>query len=223
MFGSRKICLVGLPGIGSVGKVAVDYISNALEGRKVRSFYSDGFPPHVLVDKGVSRPLQIDLKVTSSGILTVTGDAQPIEVLGMYRLAGEILEAVRSEDVTDIIAMAAYVGKVEESVVGAATDLTLTKEIEEEGVPLLRNGVIGGLNGLLAGMTPLYGMSGLCLLGATSGELPVDIKAAWNLLEVAKRVLNLDISLDSLASLAEEEGAPFEDLSPPDDFNISYR
>ncbi len=200
MFSSGIICIGGLPGVGSVGKIAADYLSTALECSTIKPFYSKGFPPQVMVSNGLTELFRAELKVPKdrNNMYILCGDAQPLEIMEMYSLAEDILKAVKSQKVTDFITLAAYVGDSKEKVVGAASDSELATELERCGIPKLRNAAIGGINGLLAGLSPLYGIRGYCLLGITSGEEVVDIKAAKNLLEAAERLLELDISIDGL-------------------------
>jgi proteasome assembly chaperone (PAC2) family protein len=206
MFESRNICIGGLPGIGSVGKVAADFLAKNLECTTIKPFLSDGFPAQVMVSEGQASLLQVELKVPKDkkNLLILSGDAQPVDVKDMYFLAGEILETVKSYNVTDFITLAAYVGESGEKVVAAASDLELIEHLQKSGFAILRNGSIGGLNGLLAGLAPIYGMRGYCLLGTTSGNDPVDLMAAKNLLQALKTLLALEISLDDLVLSVEE-------------------
>ncbi len=219
MFESRIICIGGLPGIGSVGKVAADYLATALECSTVKPFFSSGFPPQVVVLDGVTQLLHAELKAPRDrkDIFILSGDAQPLEVVGMYSLAGEILEAVRKEGVTDVIALAAYVGDSREKVLGAASDVETAAALEAHGIPLLRGGAIGGLNGLLAGLAPLHEMRGFCLLGTSTGSDPVDIKAATNLLEAINSLLRLDLDISLMLIEDEPEAAA------PEEADMNYR
>lgn len=200
MFTSGTICIGGLPGIGSVGKVAADFLATVLECNTIKPFFSHGFPAQVVVSDGLASLLHAELKSPKNrdGLFILSGDAQPQDVREMHALAVEILEAARDLKVMDMITLAAYVGDKKEKVVGAASDLETAMKLESCGIPLLRSGAIGGINGLLAGLAPLYGMHGICLLGTTSGEDPFDIKAAKNLLEAILPLLDLDVSLDAL-------------------------
>jgi len=205
MFSSCSVCIGALPGLGSVGKVAADYLTTALECEPVKSFFSKGFPAQIMVSDGLAYLLQAELKAPKDreGLLIFSGDAQPLEIREMYLLAGEVLEEARSRGSTDFIALAAYVGEAENKVLGAASDSDAARQLEAAGLPLLRSGAIGGLNGLLAGLAPLYGMRGFCLLGTTTGEEPVDLRATRNLLQILLPLLDLDITLEDL---------PFEEL-----------
>ncbi len=134
----------------------------------------------------------------------LSGDTQPLDVVGMHELAGNILEAVHAKGVTDVITLAAYVGDTDEMILGAATDPESAAALENSGIPLLHSGAIGGLNGLLAGLAPLYGMRGFCLLGTSTGADPVDILAATNLLEAIIKLFHLDIDISLMEPMTEE-------------------
>jgi uncharacterized protein len=213
MFSSGTICIGGLPGVGSVGKIAADYLVTSLECSTFKVFYSRGFPAQVMVIDGLADLFRAELKVPKdrSNMYLLSGDAQPLEIKEMYSLAGDILEAARSLKVTDMITLAAYVGESKEKVVGAASDPDMVQELEKNHIPILRSGAIGGINGLLAGMSPLYGIRGYCILGTTSGEELVDIAASRNLLEATCSLLGLDIALDGLNIEESEEVYCYQD------------
>ena len=206
MFESRFICICGLPGIGSVGKVATDYLATALECSTIIPFFSHSFPPQVMVSGGLAKLMNAQLMRTKEkeNLLILSGDAQPLDVVGMYELAGNILQAIKDQGVTDVITLAAYVGDTDESVLGTATDVDSATALSECKIPLLRSGAIGGLNGLLAGMAPLYDLRGFCLLATSSGSDPVDIRAANNLLCAINELLHLDIDITLMEPEIEE-------------------
>jgi len=214
MFDSSVICIGGLPGIGSVGKVAADYLATALECSTAKHFFSKGFPAQVVVTGNVTSLLHAELKAMKNrdDLFVLSGDAQPLEIKEMYCLAGDILEYARSQKVTDIITLAAYVGDSKDKVMGAASNPETAVELQKSGIALLRSGSIGGLNGLLAGLAPLYGMRSFCLLATTSGENPVDLRAARNLLEVILPLVGVDISLEGLAAEEPEEVPKCEEM-----------
>jgi proteasome assembly chaperone (PAC2) family protein len=206
MFESRFICICGLPGIGSVGKVATDYLATALECSTILPFFSRSFPPQVMVSDGLAKLMHAQLMrpKEKERLFILSGDAQPLDVLGMHELAGNILQSIKKEGVTDVITLAAYVGETKESILGTATDSDSAAALSEQSIPLLRSGAIGGLNGLLAGMAPLYDLRGYCLLATSSGADPVDIRAASNLLGAINELLHLDIDITLLQPVTEE-------------------
>jgi len=105
------------------------------------------------------------------------------------------------------------VGETNETVQGTATDLDSVTALGECKIPLLRSGAIGGLNGLLAGLAPLYDLRGFCLLATSSGADPVDIQAATNLLGALNELLHLDIDITLMEPAIEElEEAPTQEV-----------
>lgn len=207
MFESRFICICGLPGIGSVGKVAADFLATSLQCSSIKPFFSSSFPPQVMVSEGLAALMHSELMRPREreNLLILSGDAQPLDVPGMHELAGELLQAIKEQGVTDVITLAAYVGETEQDVLGAATDPNCAAQLVERNIPLLKSGAIGGLNGLLAGLAPMYGLRGICLLATTSGSEPVDLAAATKLLAAIKELLNLDLDLTMLSPFGEEQ------------------
>ncbi|OQB22397.1 MAG: PAC2 family protein [Euryarchaeota archaeon ADurb.Bin190] len=117
-----------------------------------------------------------------------------------------------------MITLAAYVGETEDEVLGAATDPDCAAALTENNISLLKSGAIGGLNGLLAGLAPRYGLRGICLLATTSGSEPVDIAAAGRLLAAIKELLNLELDLTVLSPFAEEQ-----EIEAPSEIDMNYR
>jgi len=173
-----------------------------------------------MVGDGVAQLLHAELQLPKSqdNLLVLTGDAQPTGAQDMYSLAGEILEAAKSLGADEIVALAACVGDRSEKVVGVSSDMDGIKDLEKAGIPVFRNGAIGGINGLLAGMAPFYGLRGYCLLGTTSGDDLIDLRAISNLLDAIKKVLDLDLPLQVLPA-TEEHGKP----SSFEEMDMNYR
>ncbi|NYT09179.1 MAG: proteasome assembly chaperone family protein [Methanosarcinales archaeon] len=219
MFQNRFICICGLPGIGSVGKVAADFLATSLQCSTINPFFSSSFPPQVMVSEGLAELMHCELMRPreKENILILSGDAQPLDVVGMHELAGEILQVIKEQGVTDVITLAAYVGEAEENVLGAATDPELAAALAENDIPLLKDGAIGGMNGLLAGLAPMYGLRGFCLLATTSGSEALDLAATANLLAAIKELLGLDLDLSLL-----EPTAPEQEEQSASDIDMNY-
>jgi proteasome assembly chaperone (PAC2) family protein len=150
-------------------------------------------------------------------IFVLSGDTQPLDVQGMYQLAGEILQAIESEGVTDVITLAAFVGDATAKILGSATDPESAAILHDSGIPLLRSGAIGGMNGLLAGLAPLYNMRGYCLLGTSSGADLIDIAAATNLLYAIRDLFKLDLDFSMMESILDEPDEPV-----PEEVDMNY-
>lgn len=143
----------------------------------------------------------------------------------MNRLAGEILSELRGMGVRDVVTLAAYVGAVHEKVVGTATDAAGVELLKSAGIAVMPSSIIGGMNGIIAGMAPLYSLRGFCILGTTSGDKLVDLNAARNLVLSLKNLLQIDIDVSQLEIEEEEEeeviGAP--EIEERADEDMIYR
>ncbi|MCX8206788.1 MAG: PAC2 family protein [Methanothrix sp.] len=225
MLFERKVAVVSFPGIGSVGKVAVDYLISYMNSRMIMTLPFSGFPPQVLIQEGVARLFTLDVFFPEGrdDIILLTSDAQPLEVLGMNRLAGEILRELREMGVKDVVTLAAYVGAVHENVVGTATDVAGLDLLKNAGIAVMPSSIIGGMNGIIAGMAPLYGLRGFCILGTTSGDRLVDLNAARNLLLSLKKLLQMEIDVSQLEIEEEEEEAEEPEVEECEDEEMLYR
>jgi proteasome assembly chaperone (PAC2) family protein len=112
-------------------------------------------------------------------------------------LTHQILGTSRELGVKKVITAAAYVlspGEERKPVVGAGSSPESVEWLRENGVEVLKGGIIVGMNGLLPCLSPLLGMEGVCLLGTTKGGL-ADPEATKNILQVLSKMLDLEIDL----------------------------
>lgn len=215
------ILIAGLPGIGLVGKIAVEHLIDELDAMGICKIYSFSFPAQVeLNNQGVIKLIEVqvyfwDAKSPNKNIILLTGDTQPQDSQGSYELAETILELASKYGVREVYTMAAYMtGRHPEQprVFVAATDLNILNRIlkRAEAIPMT-GGSITGLNGLLIGLAKLYNMSGACLLGETSGYV-ADPGAAKAVLETLAKVLGLQIDTAELEEKAKETSRFIRDL-----------
>ena len=109
----NPIGIIGLPGIGLVGKLAVETIIEHAKPTKIADVYSLDFPPRVIVDEnGIARFLKTEIylwKRDEQDVIIVTSDAQPQSLEGQFSYAKEISEFFKTLGVKMIIACAANV------------------------------------------------------------------------------------------------------------------
>lgn len=208
----EPILIVGLPGVGNVGKLAVEHIIHELGAKKFTSVYSKHFPPQVFVnDNGGIRLVSNDLYYVKNkkDMILLTGDYQGITPEGQYDLASAILNIIGDLGVKRIYTLGGYnTGRITDKlrVFGAVTDKSLTKEYKKFGVvfaPGEPGGGIIGASGLLIGLGRLRGIPGVCLMGETSGYL-VDPKSSRAVLMVLQKILDIKISLEELNVRAKQ-------------------
>ena len=206
----NPVLIEGLPGVGNVGKLAMDHFIKETGAEKLAEIYSKHFPPQVLVgDDGVIRQVNNELYYLKKPcIIMLSGDHQGLTSEGQYELSDVVLNIAEKFGVKRIFTLGGYgIGKISKQhrVLGAATNHRLVKEMEGYGVVFPKgepgSGIIGA-SGLLLGMGMLRGMDGVCLMGETSGYF-VDPGAAKSMLEILTAILGIKIDLSQLDKKAK--------------------
>ncbi len=207
----NPVLVCGLPGSGYVGKLAADHLVDSFKLRKVAEYASPTFPPQVSVkgDGTVDTPrgeLYYAAAKRGRGLFVFTADAQPTTSEGEYELSDAVVRFAKKCGVKRVYTLAAYItGSFAKSprVFGAGTSKDMVSSLTENGVTLMKDGGISGMNGLLIGMASLRGLEGACLLGETSGYV-VDAGASKAVLELLSKVVGLPIDTSKLEEKAEE-------------------
>ncbi|MDG6954058.1 MAG: proteasome assembly chaperone family protein [Nitrososphaerota archaeon] len=208
---SEPVLVCGLPGSGYVGKLAADHLVSSFKLKKVAEYRSSTFPPQVSVkEDGTADPpmgaLYYAPTKAKRGLFVFTADAQPTTSEGEYELSDAVVKFAKKCGVKKVYTLAAYItGSFSESpkVYGAGTSKVIAGALRENGVILMKDGGISGMNGLLIGIASLRGLEGACLLGETSGYV-VDAGASKAVLEQLSRVLGIPIDTSELKEKADE-------------------
>jgi len=212
----NPIFMEGLPGIGNVGKLAVEHMIEDMKATKFAELYSKDFPPQVFINiDGTIKLVNNEFfywkakKKNQRDMILLTGDYQGLSSHGQYDLAEKILDVIQELNVKEIFTLGGYgLGHEikEPKVLCATTDKNLVSKMKKYGAIFKKNepgGGIVGASGLLLGLGKLRGMKGACFMGETPGYL-VDPKSAKAVLKILTKILNLDINLSELEKKAKE-------------------
>ena len=193
----NPVLIEGLPGIGNVGKLAVEHLIENLKAVKFAEIYSKDFPPQVFINlDGTIKLVNNELyywrakKKNQRDLIFLTGDYQSLSSQGQYELVEKILDIAEELGVKEMFTLGGYgLGQEIEkpSVLCATTDKNLVKKMKKHGAVFRENepgGGIVGASGLLLGIGKLRGFKGTCFMGETSGYLvdPVSAKAVLKIL-----------------------------------------
>lgn len=214
----NPILVEGLPGVGNIGRVSVGYLIHELKAKKFATLYSEHFFPFVILEnEHHTRLLKNELfyfrakKKGQRDIIFLTGDCQSLSTNGHYEIMEKILDFVEKLGVKDIITVGGLAtGEVEKKpeVLGAVNNDKLLKKYKGYGIKFTageRVGYIVGAAGLLLGLGKERGMSGLCMLGETSGfPIVTDPKAAESVLEALTKILSLKVDMSKLEERVKE-------------------
>jgi len=214
----NPILIVGLPGVGNVGRIAAGYLIEELKATKFAELYSSHFMPFVMLQKGSAvHVLNNEFyywraeKAGQRDLIIMVGDSQSVDPEGHYEIVETILPYVKSFGVTDVLTLAGLgVGqkKAAPKVVGVVNDMSVIKKYKDAGMDFSagdRVGTIVGAAGLLIGLGRQYGMDGVCVLGETSGvPLIPDPKAAEAVLRVLVRILKVKVDTSRIEKKVKE-------------------
>lgn len=212
----NPILIEGLPGIGNVGKLAVEHLIDSINAKKFAELYCKDFPPQVFINPdGTIELVKNEFyywkakKKDQRDIVLLTGDYQGLSSQGQYELVDRILTILTELGVKELYTLGGY-GLGHDihrpQVLCATTDKDLVSKMKKHGAVFKKNepgGGIVGASGLLLGLGRLRGFKGACFMGETPGYL-VDPKSAKAVLKVLMSLTKIDIDLSALEKKAKE-------------------
>ncbi len=223
------ILFTGLPGIGLVGKICVDYMLKQFKAEKVAEIHSDFFPPSVQTENGLVEMIKDELhhfRFQGKDYIFLSGPVQPAldarfsSMQEHFEFSGTIINSLRANGLSEICTLAGInVGErrmhFEPRVVVAATGKKKLEEWKKLGAisdkPI---GLISGIAGLLLGMGKEEGIEGACLMGETNARLVYgDPGAAKKLVEILIKKYGFKIDMAKMENESKEIEKAFADLS----------
>jgi len=209
---TNPLFIEGLPGIGNVGKVAIDFVIDELKAEKVYEITSSSFPHSVFVaeDNLVELPtIEIFRKKTKGrDILLMGGDVQPIDEPGCYAFTYSLLDLLKRHRVREIITLGgiglADIPKKPKVYITGNSKQVVDAYRRDMGNAVERSlyGVVGpivGVSGLLVGLAAQYDIRAACLLAETYGHpMYLGITGAREMLKALDRKLALKLNLKKL-------------------------
>ena len=233
---NNPIMIEGLPGMGNVGKIAVDFIIESLDAEKVFEITSSDFPNCVFVnDKGIIELPKIEIyykKQKKNDLFIVSGDVQPPENKGSYEFCENLINLFSGYGGKQIITLGG-IGLEEiprkPKVYCTGTDKKEINSYREFGARSAV-GVIGpiiGVSGLLVGIAKDKKIKGASLLVETYGHPTyLGIKEARELLKIVNNSLKLGINIKKLdkevKQIEMEIKDKFEKITALQDDKINY-
>jgi len=210
--------LVGLPGIGHIGRIAVDYMVHQLKAKKFAELYSPYFFPFVIVHEDKIHQLRNEFfywkNPKGNDLILLIGDSQTYDPKGHYEISGKVIDFVKGLGAKKLITIGGFsTGRVVQApekpkVFGVVSEDGQSQELAKNGVDLKVSGQIGtivGAAGLMVGIGHMRGLETYTLLGETSGfPIVTDPTSAEAVLEVLQKVLGIKIDLSKLKEKVEE-------------------
>lgn len=206
---NNPVFVEGLPGIGNVGKVAVDFLIDELKAKKLFEITSYTFPHSVFVneDNLVELPI-VEVFYKAGGkrdILLLGGDVQPIDEISSYEFSEKILDMAEKLNVGEIITLGGIglndIPKKPKVYCTGNTKKIIDK-YKSDSVSNNLYGIVGpivGVSGLLLGLSTRRNIEAISLLAETYGHpMYLGIKGAKEILRVLNKNLDLKIDVNKL-------------------------
>src|SRR5512136_1802451 len=214
--------LMGFPGSGLVGTIALQYMVDQMEFELVGSMTSKFFPPLAMMNKGViNDPVRIYLK---NDVAAIVADI-PIHPMICFEIANGLLDWLAPFKPREVLTIAGIItNEPEKRVFGVATTQDALKRIQEY-TQILPIGSISGIASSILTECRIRGIPGYGLLGETVNA--PDPRASAATIDVLNKMYNLSLDVkplleqaveieQSMGKLAEEvqsaEQAPKKDL-----------
>jgi len=208
---NNPIFIEGLPGIGNVGKVAVDFLIDELKAKKMYEITSYSFPHSVFVneDNLVELPMVEVFYKKFNGkrqdLILLGGDVQPVDEVGSYEFSEKVLDIMEQLKGKEVITLGG-IGLAEVPKKPKVYCTGNTKRIIQKYKDGMVNnklyGVVGpivGVSGLLVGLAKRRGIDAISFLAETYGHpMYLGIKGSIEILKVLDKKLNLKINMSRL-------------------------
>ena len=209
---SRPVMIEGLPGIGNVGKVVVDFMIEELKAIKLYEITSYSFPHSVFINEENIAELPtvgIYYKRNKSGkhpdLLFIAGDVQPVEESASYEFSDKMLDIAEEFKAEHIITIGGIgLAEIPKSpkVYCTGNSKNAIGRYKDDKVLNKIYGVVGpimGVSGLMVGLATRRKIDAVAILAETYGHpMYLGINSAREILKVLNRKLNLGIALDKI-------------------------
>lgn len=205
----NPILIEGLPGIGNVGKIAVDFIIASLKAKRFIEIYSKTFPNSVFVSENnlINLPT-INLyykKIKHKDLIFLVGDVQPLDESACYEFCNLILDIFKKYKGKEIITLGGIgMSKIPKNpiVYCTANNYEIIKKYKTKELNDKIFGTVGhitGVTGLLVGLAGKHNVPSIALLAETFGHPNyLGIKGANEILKLLNKKFNLSLDLNEL-------------------------
>jgi len=220
---NQPVLIVGLPGIGNVGKLCGDFLVEELKAKKILSFFSYTLPQTVFVTENnlIELPrIEMHLKhfngKAKNDLLFLVGDIQPMNEESSHKFCQTMITLLKEFGGKEIITLGG-IGQQnvpeKPKVYCTGTDKKMIKQFTK--LPAVEENIFGvvgpimGISGLLPGLAKRQGLAAAILLAETFGHpMYLGLPGAKEVLRVlnAKFSLNLDLQqMDKEINRIEKE------------------
>jgi len=209
----EPILIEGLPGIGNVGKIAMDFLIENVKAKKVIEIYSNYFPHSVFInEKNLIDIPCISIyhaKVNKQDFLLLTGDVQPVDEPSCYEFCELVVDLFKHYNGKEIITLGGIgLQKIPKK---PKVYITGTNKVFVKTFPHANNnifsvvGPIIGVTGVLIGVAQRNKLQAVSLLAQTFAHPAyLGIKGAKETLHILNEKYGFKMNLNKLTEEIDE-------------------
>ncbi|MDD3178609.1 MAG: PAC2 family protein [Candidatus ainarchaeum sp.] len=232
----KPIVFVGLPGIGLVGKISVDYLSKELSPKPklFANIYSDKFPQAIHTKNSIFELIHDEIYIYSTktqDYLFLVGPVQPalgniLNSSDHYEFSQKLADFFKKQGVKEIYTFAGLnVGdkriKNKPKVLAVCSDENTKNLLIKKNIKNLffekdnKDTLISGVAGLLPGIAyTQYKISSVCFMGETNGKLTFgDHGSAKELLEIISKLFKFKLDLKKIDKNSKKIEESFNEIT----------
>lgn len=192
------------PGMALLAKMSVDYLVRQLDAKPFAEIYSRG--NSVIVKDGIAEISSAkNLFYRHRELIMFSGEEQPAVADEVYRAAELVMDFAERSKVRKLYTIAAFPTGFSTSpkVFAVVNNPRLLGELEKLKIPVLRDGLVTGLNGVLIGVAKERGIDGICLLGQVHSMSLPQPRTMKVVLDALAKMLGIDVDTSRLEKEAE--------------------
>jgi uncharacterized protein (TIGR00162 family) len=212
--GKSPIAIVGMPGIGNVGKLVAEHLKRELKAERIGTIYSPHFPHQAIMLKSgrlrlVSNTIYHAKPKGKPEMIIITGDVQAVTPEGQYEVNSMIFRLIKEKfGCAMIYTIGGYTtgeGMPQtRRVFGNATNTETINKFKNTSVIFGKSkGLIWGSAGLIPAFARLGKVDAACLMGETA-MLEIDAAAAKAVIGELSKVLGIKIGTDNLDKIIKK-------------------
>ncbi len=207
----KPVLIEGLPGIGNVGKVAIDFMIEELKAKKIAEFYGGSMPHSVFVNESnlVELPsIELYYKRLNGkkDLLLLAGDVQPSDESSCYEFCDTVLDTAQEFNCDEIITLGGVALRQEpkkpQVYITGNNKQTIQSYSKGTAANTHLYGTVGpiiGVSGLLPGLAKRRNIQAVSLLAETFGHpMYLGINGAREILKILKKKLNVSLDIELL-------------------------
>lgn len=205
----NPIIIEGLPGMGNVGKIAIDFMIDSLKAVKIYEITSNHFPNCIFVnDKNIVEMPKIRIyhkKIKNQDFVFIGGDIQPTDENGCFEICNEILGLFNdAKEVVTLAGIGLEEVPLNPEMYITGTDKKVLEKYKLEGASAFVGPVIG-ISGVLVGLAGERKTPGTILLVQTFAHPTyLGIQGSRLLLKKVNETWKLGLDMKSLDKEVKE-------------------